>query len=258
VTSLSPVVTDDGALERSRARLLETRARKNKIAIGVAAAAAVAVVAVGLVAPRNLQDAQQLAKSLFGDETAPVAAVGRPGDDARDTTTDRSASTSAKSGNAMDAPKAPVYTPPAQTAIEPEPIAKEAPAAAKAEPAPAPKEVPAKPAPARTVTALLEQVNQRGGKLTEPQLRAAIEKLAPKLDQCYAAALEKRPRLKGKLIVEFKVKQNGLVGAAKKHGGTIKDADLTRCTIDAIWTTRFPRPRKQAAQIRLPLEYKRS
>lgn len=263
VTSLSPVVTDE-ALERSRARLSETRARKKKIAIGAAAVAAAALIGVGLVAPRNLEDAQLMAKRVFGnDESTPVAAAGRTEGEGRDTSTDTRASTTVGSatGTGMDAPAPaptqPVYTPPAQTekAIEPEPIAKDAPVAKDA---PAAKDATAKDTSTRTVTALLDQVNQRGGKLTEKQLTAALEKLAPKLDQCYATALEKKPRLKGRLIVEFKIKQNGKIGAAKKQGGTIKDADLTRCTIDAIWTTKFPKPKNQAAQIRLPLEYKKS
>jgi len=271
VTSLSPVVTDDDALERSRTRLTEMRARKRKIALGVAAAAAVAIVATGLIAPRSLNDAQQIAKRMFGGghEDAPVAAVGRP----EGTSTDTSASTnigtrpgatsatSTGSGTNMDAPPPspapaqpapaqPVYTPPAQTArsLEAEPapaaIAKDAPAA--------------KDAPVAKVNALLDQVNQRGGKLTEAQLTAAAEKLSSKLDQCYATALEKKPRLKGRLIVGFTIKQNGKVAAAKKQGGTIKDADLTRCTLDAIWGTKFPKPKKQAAQVRLPFEYKKS
>jgi hypothetical protein len=277
VTSLSPVVTDHDGLERSRARLTEMRARKRKIAIGVAAAAAVAVVATGLIAPRSLDDAQQMAKRMFSGEREDtrVAAVGRPeGETSTDTSASTntgarpgaSAATSTGAGTSMDAPQPspaatqpvptqPVYTPPAQTAK-----------ALEAEPAPAPiakdaagaKDAPAaKDGPVPKVNALLDQVNQRGGKLTDAQLTAAVEKLSPKLDQCYATALEKKPRLKGRLIVGFTIKQNGKAAAAKKQGGTIKDADLTRCTLDAILGTKFPRPKKQAAQVRLPFEYKK-
>jgi hypothetical protein len=98
----------------------------------------------------------------------------------------------------------------------------------------------------------------RGGKWSDAQLTAAIDKLKPKLDQCYAAALEKHPRLKGKLGVAFTVKPNGKAAAVKKQGGTLKDAELVRCTLDAIGNTRYPKPRKQALSIKLPLEFRKT
>jgi hypothetical protein len=265
VTSLSPVVTDDDALERSRARLSATRARKRKLAAGAAAAVAVAVVAIGLIAPRNLQDAQQMAKQIFGGdrEQATSAAASRPAGDGRDTSTDTNASTATSTGTTEEKPTSAAATP-APDSVKPveitAPVPKEpATTAAKEEPAkeaPATNETPASPAPG--VHALLEQINLRGGTIKEAQLSAALEKLSPKLDQCYATALEKKPRLKGRLIFQWNVKLNGKVAAAKKQGGTIKDAELARCSIEAIATTKFPKPKKQAAQIRLPFEYKKS
>jgi hypothetical protein len=114
--------------------------------------------------------------------------------------------------------------------------------------------------PTGSVHPLFDQANLRGlGKLTDQQLTAAFEKAAPKLDQCYAQALEKKPKLKGRLIFQWTVKPNGKVTGAKKQGGTIKDADLARCTVDAISETKFPKPKKQGAVlIRLPVEYKKS
>ncbi|HKU44093.1 MAG TPA: AgmX/PglI C-terminal domain-containing protein, partial [Polyangiales bacterium] len=103
-----------------------------------------------------------------------------------------------------------------------------------------------------------EQFELRGGKWSDAQLTAAIDKLSPKLDACYVTALEKRPRLRGKLNVAWAVKLNGKAAAVKKQGGTLKDADLVRCTLDAIGSTRFPKPKKAALSIKLPLEFRKT
>jgi hypothetical protein len=267
LTSLSPVVTEEDALERSRARLSATRARKRKLAAGVLGALAVAAGAMFIVAPRSMQDAQQLAKRIFGpDQTAPAtstATASRP-------ESDPSSAMQAPATNANTTTQSAVAASP----ITPQPIAGTATtAAAPATPAPEPTPTPAAsaepatpppakketPAPAPTVRALIDQVNQRGSKLTDQQLTAAFEKAAPKLDQCYAQALEKKPRLKGRLIMAWTVRPNGKVTGAKKQGGSIKDVDLARCTIDAISGTKFPKPKKQqAVLIRVPLEYRKS
>jgi hypothetical protein len=265
VTSLSPVVTEEDPLERSRARLSATRARKRRIVAGAAAAAAVAIIGLGLVAPRNLQDAQRMAKGIFGGEreSATTAAASRTEGEGRETSTDTNAASAATTPAGTTTPstgtEARTPAPPADSVKPVEitaPAPKEEPAPTAAKEEPAAKETPAAPAPG--VHALLEQINLRGGTFKEAQLTAAFEKLTPKLDQCYAAALEKKPRLKGRLIFQWNVKLNGKVAAAKKHGGTIKDAELAHCSIEAISGTKFPKPKKQAAQIRLPFEYKKS
>jgi hypothetical protein len=276
VTSLSPVVTDDDTLQRSRARLSATRSRKRKIITGTLSAAAVAAAAAFFVAPRSLEDAQLLAKRMFGSEQTGTSAAtntttaSRPDSDpsqqmasgsltAKETTQGAvTAGGAAPSITPTPIPGIPTAAPTAAAPAAPEPT----PAPTTVTETPAPATPPAKkeaPAPALSVRAMIDQVNQRGSKLTEQQLTAALEKAAPKLEQCYAQALEKKPRLKGRLIVAWTVRPNGKVSGAKKQGGTIKDAELARCTIDAISTTKFPKPKKQqAVLIRLPLEYRKS
>lgn len=275
-TSLSPVVTDDDALERSRARLSAMRARKRKVAAGALAAVAVAALAVLVIAPRSMEDAQRIARSMFGDDGASstsastTASASRPDIDpaqhmAAEKHTAEETAPSAREGAAPPVTETPGIP---TSAATPDPAAE--PGAAKSgsgEAATAtPTETPAQPSTESKKTAptgpvvrpLVELANQRGGKLTDPQLMAALEKAAPKLEQCYVQALEKKPRLKGRLIVAWTVRPNGKVAGAKKQGGTIKDADLVRCTVDVISGTRFPKPKKQAVQIRLPLDYRKS
>jgi hypothetical protein len=254
LSSLSPVVVDDDAMERARARLSASRARKRRIVAATLATTAAAAIGLVLIAPRSLQDAQQLARGLFGSGS-------------NETTTTSTARQPIAEPSQPTA--APVPVPPAPATPE------GTTAAATPAPTPAPEPEPAKTEQAKpeepkieqtktaaaltpTVRPLLDLANVRGGKLTTPQLTAALDKAAPKLDRCYEQALEKKPRLKGRLNVAWTVRPNGKVAAAKKQGGTIKDPELTRCTLDAIMGTRFPKPRKQATQIRVPFEYKKS
>jgi hypothetical protein len=277
VTSLSPVVTDENTLERSRARLSATRSRKRKIVAGALSAFAVAAVATFFVAPRSLQDAQQLAKRMFGGEQTGTSAATNTATASRPDS-DPSQQMASGALNAKETTQGAVTAGNAAPSITPTPIPgipTAAPAAvapaAPAMPTPAPTAVTETPAPATppakkeaaapqlSVRAVIDQVNQRGSKLSDQQLTAALEKAAPKLEQCYAQALEKKPRLKGRLIVAWTVRPNGKVSGAKKQGGTIKDADLARCTIDAISATKFPKSKKQqAVLIRLPFEYRKS
>jgi tetratricopeptide (TPR) repeat protein len=106
------------------------------------------------------------------------------------------------------------------------------------------------------VRALLELATLRGGKLNDAQLAAAIDKATPKIERCYAQALKDKPRTKGRLTFGWTVRTNGKAASVKQLGGSIKDGELGRCTAQAITATRFPKPRKQSAQIKLPLEYR--
>jgi hypothetical protein len=60
------------------------------------------------------------------------------------------------------------------------------------------------------------------------------------------------------LSFSWTVKPNGKVATVKQLGGSIKDPDLSRCSAQAIGATRFPKPHKQAALIKLPVEFRRS
>src|SRR5262249_1515020 len=64
VTSLSPVTVEDPSIERSRARLQAARARKRKLISATVGAASIAAIGVLALAPRTMDDAQQLARRM--------------------------------------------------------------------------------------------------------------------------------------------------------------------------------------------------
>jgi outer membrane biosynthesis protein TonB len=150
---------------------------------------------------------------------------------------------------------------------EPVPTPTPTPTPVVAEPATAPEpaekptvaEASSAAAAGPTVKALLEQLSIRGGHLNGTSLGAALDKTTyPRLTQCYEHALAQKPRVKGRLIVGFTVKANGHAANAKNIGGNLKDAALIRCSLEAVEATRFPKPRKQAAKITVPFQYRPS
>jgi hypothetical protein len=140
-------------------------------------------------------------------------------------------------------------------AVQPEPVAAPQPAAAAQVETPAPL---APPAPSHLPAIEFEAAQLRGGKLSETQLTEALGKAESKFLACYAQAIEKKPRLKGRVIYGFTVRSNGRATNIKRVGGTLRDDSLLQCSVKVLETMRFPKPRKQSAQVKLPIQYKRT
>jgi hypothetical protein len=269
LTSLSPVeVDDDGPTTESHSRGWPPRkhwlAGAGAVLVGAAAAAALFL----MTPSESSKDSLGSLPSAATSQPTPPPPIAAPLDAPGATAAPEPADPTKPSPGSPEPP-----TTAAGETGDPSQGAKsaEAPAGAAGEPKPpggetaerpeASEPASAKPAEAAAklaeVTALLPLAVVRGGKLTEAQLTAAMSKLTPKLEACYAQTLEKKPRTKGRLIFNLTVKLNGKVTGTKKQGGTIKDADLIRCSTGAIDEARFPKPRKQAAKLKLAFEYRR-
>jgi hypothetical protein len=116
----------------------------------------------------------------------------------------------------------------------------------------------APPAPSHLPALEFETAQLRGGKLSEAQLADALGKAEPKFLACYAQASENKPRMKGRVIYGFTVRTNGRVSNIKRVGGTLRDDSLLQCSVKVLETMHFPKPRKQSAQVKLPIQYKRT
>jgi hypothetical protein len=139
-----------------------------------------------------------------------------------------------------------------------EPAQAAAPEAAKPSPAPDSAATPEKPAHTYKVSPLMDQLTQRGGNLNPQLLAATFEKLQPQLEQCYAETLQKKPKLKGKLVLGFTVQKNGRATGFKHVGGNVKEPELIQCSVKAMEAARFPKPRKLAASVKLPFQFQPS
>jgi hypothetical protein len=266
LTSLSPVeVDDDGPTIESHSRGWPPRkhwlAGAGAVLVGAAAAAALFLMTPSDASKDSLGSLPSAATSQPPPPPPVAAPLDAPGATAAPEPTAVPTKPSPGSPEPVGEPSqgeaAKSAEPPAAVAAEPK-----LPGGDTAERPEASEPASAKPAEAAAklaeVTALLPLAVARGGKLTEAQLTAAMSKLTPKLEACYTQTLEKKPRTKGRLIFNLTVKLNGKVTGTKKQGGTIKDADLIRCSTGAIDEARFPKPRKQAAKLKLAFEYRRS
>jgi hypothetical protein len=165
----------------------------------------------------------------------------------------------ASTGSAPVAPAAPAMptaaATPVATARPATPSATSTLAAAVA-PAAAPARAPARRAPELEVKAIAAQVKVRGP-LSSKAVTSALDDSLPKIERCYADAVERTPRLEGKVTFGFSIDKAGRAGKVRKVNSTIKDAELQRCSSEAIAKTKFPKPKKRAAQVTLPLSYEK-
>jgi hypothetical protein len=60
------------------------------------------------------------------------------------------------------------------------------------------------------------------------------------------------------VIYGFTVRTNGRATNIKRVAGTLHDEALLQCSAKVLETVRFPKPRKQSSQVKLPIQYKRS
>lgn len=116
----------------------------------------------------------------------------------------------------------------------------------------------AAPEPKHVPTLELGTAQVRGGALKAPQLAAALAKAEPKLLACYERALEAKPRMHGRVIYGFQVRPNGRTSKARRAGGGLRDPVLIKCSLHVLSRLRMPKPRRRAAQVKLPVTYSRS
>lgn len=234
ISSLTPVVRSDASELQPESKLssFKRMAVPSGLALGVAAAFGL-YFASHAHTPSQLPVSAPSAKATLTNNanTPHVAAANQP---------------------LAAAPEQPLAAAPE---VKAEPVKPAEEAAAPQLDAPAPL---APPAPSHLPALKIQAAKLSGGKLSEAQLSDALGKAEPKFLACYAQASEKKPRMKGSVIYSFTVKTNGKVTNIKRVGGTLRDDSLTQCSVKVLEAMRFPKPRKQSAQVKLPIQYKRT
>ena len=59
-------------------------------------------------------------------------------------------------------------------------------------------------------------------------------------------------------MLSFTVQKNGKATQFKHMGGNIKEPALIQCSVKAMEAARFPKPRKFAANVKLPFQFQPS
>lgn len=166
------------------------------------------------------------------------------------------------------APPAPVAVPAAAVAPQPEqpavvdeaPDAGANPMAPEAEPeAESEAEPAAEPEPTKRTDILvhvaMEHSRLRGGKLAKEGVEKPLLAILGELEACYDEAISRRPKLRGRLVLQWNVRRNGAVSGLRKVRSSLQDARMHRCVQDAVKSVTFAKPRRKPAKVRVPIDF---
>jgi hypothetical protein len=83
----------------------------------------------------------------------------------------------------------------------------------------------------------------RKADLTDQQIVDTVKAHIGDVKACYEDALKEDHELKGKLVIEFTVAQDGKVAATRKVEGTVQNQKVVACILDKAKTWPFPKPK---------------
>lgn len=81
------------------------------------------------------------------------------------------------------------------------------------------------------------------GSLDPAIIDAVIKRHLAQIKYCYDRELPAKPKLHGKLVVQFVIESDGRVSTAKMHSSSMKDASVESCVADRFKKIRFPQPK---------------
>lgn len=94
-----------------------------------------------------------------------------------------------------------------------------------------------------------EAVLKKGG-IDERGVQMALKRRERGIQQCYERALKSNPKLKGKVVVEWGINEEGRVVQIKVVQNTVGDASVGDCISDIISRIRFPGATKGIVPVR--------
>ena len=80
------------------------------------------------------------------------------------------------------------------------------------------------------------------GTISREAIARVINKNLGEVQYCYERALLKKPGLKGKLVLEWRISTSGRVSRVRQKLSTIQSAEVATCIIKKLGKWRFPKP----------------
>lgn len=97
------------------------------------------------------------------------------------------------------------------------------------------------------------------GSLDPAIIDAVIKRHLAQIQYCYERELPKKPKLGGKLVVNFVIASDGLVKSAQMKSSTMNDRAVESCVADRFRKIRFPQPKGGGiVTVNYPLLFKSS
>jgi pSer/pThr/pTyr-binding forkhead associated (FHA) protein/outer membrane biosynthesis protein TonB len=91
------------------------------------------------------------------------------------------------------------------------------------------------------ISIISENVQVLAG-LPKDVINAVVQRHRPEIRGCYDSALQRNPKLRGKIVVAFNIQPNGIVSYAGVKESTLGDGGLENCIVSRIKTWVFPKP----------------
>ena len=98
----------------------------------------------------------------------------------------------------------------------------------------------------------------RGGALDGAAIDKVIHRNLPKIQRCYQDELDKKPGLKGKIVVAFTIDPDGTVPSATVDSSTVADPDLEECICRTFEGLTFPAHRGDPLSTHYPVTFEPS
>ena len=133
----------------------------------------------------------------------------------------------------------PASPPPAAPAPEPAPST----AVAAPEPSAAPSSEPAAPAP-EPAPGIESQGGPTRGRLPKAAISEGVQRAMPAIEACYLKGARQKPDLRGRVLVNFVIAEDGSVpyAASLDQGTDLPDNTVIDCVLRAFQTLHFPAP----------------
>lgn len=80
------------------------------------------------------------------------------------------------------------------------------------------------------------------GSLDPAIIKRIVQTASPKIKACYDTALEKDPKVAGRLPIRFTIDPNGRVTSAAPSDATITEATFASCVVQCFQNLQFPQP----------------
>lgn len=93
------------------------------------------------------------------------------------------------------------------------------------------------------------------GTIDPERVQAVMQEAAGSFRQCYEAALRRTARLSGRVMLSWRIVEDGAVEEVGIAASTLRDEEIERCLTTRVRTLRFPRPDGGTVNVEYPLVF---
>lgn len=93
------------------------------------------------------------------------------------------------------------------------------------------------------------------GTIDVDRVAAVVQEASGAFRACYEAALRRNTRISGKVVLSWRIVQDGAAEDIQAGSSTLQDAEVERCLVTRVRRLRFPRPDGGAVSVEYPMVF---